>query len=100
MLEWTKITRRQYGGTSVSTSYTTNLPGWGRVTVHPCVHCPGELYLTCDSLGIEMYPLGQTAPEDALKPAEAELVRMLIQYVTWCAEALSAIHNDSTNTDT
>ena len=99
MLKWTKITRKQYGGTSVSTSYTADLPGWGRVTVHPRIHCPGEMFLTCDSLGIEMHPLGQTAPEDALKPAETELVRMLVQYVTWCAEALNAIYNDNTSSD-
>ena len=40
-----------------------------------------------------MHPLGSLAPEDAVKPAEAELERMLKQYIAWCEEGLAALHN-------
>ena len=92
MLVWTKIDRKQYGGTVVSTSYEAQLPGWGTVSIHPCVHCPG-LFLTCDSLGIEMHPLGTLTLEDAVNSAEAELERALKQYIAWCGEGLAALHN-------
>ena len=93
MLVWTKIDRKQYGGTVVSTSYEAQLPGWGRVTVHPYVHCSGAMFLTCDSVGLESHPRGRITPEDALKPAEAELERALKQYIAWCGEGLAALHN-------
>ena len=98
-LTWNENTRKDQGGNVVSQSYRAQVPGWGEASVHPHIHHPGEMFLDCHALGIEMHSLGQTAPEDALKPAETELVRMLIQYVTWCAEALNAIYKEDTSSD-
>ena len=100
MLIWTKRIRGSQKDQPIRVRYETDLPGWGRACVHSYVHAPGEMFLTCDSLGIELHSLGEIAPEDAIKPAEAELERMLIQYVTWCAEALTAIHSGDTGQTT
>lgn len=94
MLTWSKICRRSYGGTVIRESLKTVLPGWGEASIHSHIHYPGELFLTCDSLGIEMYPLGQISLEDAPKPAEAELERVVRQYAAWCEEALTALHDE------
>lgn len=92
MLAWSKLTCKSQLGLPASESLETVLPGWGAVSIHHRVHYPG-LFLTCDSLGVEMHPLGPLAMEDAIKPAEAELERALKQYIAWCEEGLAALHN-------
>ena len=34
-------------------------------SIHPHIHHPGELFLNCPALGIDMHPLGQVLAEDA-----------------------------------
>ena len=92
MLVWNRLTRKSQLGLPAGESFEAVLPGWGAVSIHPRAHCPG-LFLTCDSLGIEMYPLGPLALEDAVNPAEAELERALKQYIAWCEEGLAALRN-------
>ena len=92
MLAWNKLTRKSQLGLPASECLEAALPGWGAVSIHPRVHC-SSLFLTCDSLGIEMHPLGPLTLEDAVKPAEAELERALKQYIAWCGEGLAALHN-------
>ena len=92
MLAWNKLTRKSLPGLPASECFEAVLPGWGAVSIHPRIHCPG-LFLTCDSLGIEMHPLGLLALEDAVGSAEAELERALKQYIAWCEEGLAALHN-------
>lgn len=92
MLTWNKRRREGQFGLPDSEALEAELPGWGTASIHPRIHAPG-LFLTCDSLGIEMHPLGPLALEDAVKPAEAELERMLKQYIAWCEEGLAALHN-------
>ncbi len=92
MLTWNKRRRIGQFGLPDSENLEAELPGWGTVRIHPRTRAPG-LFLTCDSLGVEMHPLGSLAPEDAVKPAEAELERMLKQYIAWCEEGLAALHN-------
>ena len=94
MLTWTKTSRRSYAGKVIRESLKTTLPGWGEARIHSHVHYPDELFLTCDSLGIEMHPLGKIALEDAPKPAEAELERVVRQYAAWCEEALTVLHDE------
>ena len=92
MLAWNKLTPKSQLGLPASESFEAVLPGWGTVSIHPSAHCPG-LFLTCDSLGIEIHPLGPLALEDAVDPAGAELERALKQYIAWCEEGLAALHN-------
>jgi len=93
VLVWSKRIRKSQLGLSASESLEAELPGWGIVSIHPHIHRSG-LFLTCDSLGIEMHPLGLLALEDAVKPAEAELERMMKQYIAWCEEGLAALHSE------
>ncbi len=93
MLVWSKRTSKSQFGLPAREILEAELPGWGTVSIHPHIHHPG-LFLTCDSLGIEMHPLGPLALEDAVGPAEAELERMLKQYIAWCEEGLAALHSE------
>ena len=92
MLAWNRRTHKSQLDLPASESLEAVLPGWGTVSIQPGVHCPG-VFLTCDSLGIEMHPLGPLAQEDAVSPAEAELEQVLRQYIAWCEEGLAALHN-------
>lgn len=91
-LTWENRDKKDRSGKVISESYRTQLPHWGEASVHPHIHYPG-LFLTCDSLGIEMHPLGTLTLEDAVNSAEAELERALKQYIAWCGEGLAALHN-------
>lgn len=91
MLAWTKQTRKDQTGKVICESLLAELPGWGRVSIHTHIHYPGGLFLDCDSLGIEMHPLGQAALDDAIQPAEAKLEQALEQYAAWCREGLEAL---------
>ena len=92
MLAWSKRRRKGQFDLPDREVFEAELPGWGAVSIHPLIRAPG-LFLTCDSLGIEMHPLGPLALKDAVKPAEAELERMLKQYIAWCEEGLEALHS-------
>ena len=91
MLTWDEKIRKDQAGTVLSESYQTQLPHWGEVSVHPHIHHPGEMFLDCLALGIEMHPLGRVASTDALDPAEAVLLQTLKQHAVWCLEAMVAI---------
>lgn len=75
------------------------IPHWGEANVHPHIHHPGEMFLDCSALDINMYPLGQVVPSEALKPAEAVLLRTLEQHAAWCLEAMAAIGGAEKATD-
>ena len=72
-------------------SYTAHIPHWGEASVHTHIHHPGEVFLECHALGIEMHPLGRVESMDALNPAEMTLMRALAQHGAWCLAALVAI---------
>ena len=91
MLGWNKVTRKGQGGVIVSEGYKTTLPHWGEVSIHPHIHYPGELFLECHDLGINMHPLGKIDLVDAPNPAETVLAQILEQHKVWCVEALAAI---------
>ncbi len=65
MLDWVESTRRNQAGMAAYVSYTAQIPHWGRASIHPHIHHPGELFLDCPALGIDMHPLGQVLAEDA-----------------------------------
>ena len=91
MLNWVKITRRSQGGGVASESLRADLHGWGVASIHPHIHHPGEVFLDCPALGIDMHPLGKVAAMDALNPAEMVLLRALKEHAVWCLEAMEAI---------
>lgn len=90
-LTWSDKSRRDQSGKAVSTSYRAQLPHWGEASIHPHIHHPGELFLDCPALGIDMHPLGQLLAEDAWDPAEAVLMRALKEHGIWCLEAMAVI---------
>lgn len=90
-LTWHENTRRDHGGTVMSQSYRAEVPHWGEASVHTHIHHPGEMFLECHALGIEMHPLGRVEPLDALNPAEMALLRMLKEHAVWCLDAMAAI---------
>ena len=55
MLTWNESTRRDQSGKVVSVSYTAQIPHWGRASIHPHIHHPGELFLNCPALGISIF---------------------------------------------
>lgn len=92
MLTWDKSVRKAQGGKVVGESYKARIPRWGEASIHPHIHHPGELFLDCCALGIEMHPLGRIDdPLDAIGPAEMILLRTLEQHGVWCLEAVVAI---------
>lgn len=90
-LTWNEHTRKDQSGKVVSSGYRANILHWGEASIHPHIHHPGELFLDCHALGIDMHPLGQLAAIDALTPAERVLMQALEQHGIWCLEALVAI---------
>ena len=90
-LTWHENTRRDHAGTMMSQSYRAEVPHWGEASVHTHIHHPGEMFLDCHALGIEMHPLGRVEPMDALNPAEMALLRTLKEHAVWCLDAMAAI---------
>lgn len=91
MLNWDEDIRKGPSGRVVRECYRAQIPHWGEACVHTHIHHPGEMFLECHALGIEMHPLGQVEELDALEPAETVLLRTLGQYGIWCFEAMTAI---------
>ena len=91
MLTWEKNVRKDQSGTVVSEGYKAQVPHWGEASVHPHIHYPGEMFLDCPALGIEMHPLGKVDAIDALNPAERILLRTLKEYAVRCLEAMAVI---------
>ena len=91
MLTWDDTPQRDQAGTVIGVSYQADLPHWGKASIRPHPHQPGEMLLDCPALGIETYPLGQVFAEDALTPAERALMKTLKQHGIWCLEAMTAI---------
>ncbi len=90
-LTWDNSSRKDRSGKVVSESYRTRLPHWGEASVHPHIHHPGEMFLNCPALGIDMHPLGQIGAVEALNPAEQVLMRTLKEHAVWCLDAMEAI---------
>lgn len=91
MLDWSESTRGDHSGTVADVGYTAQIPHWGRASIHPHIHHPGELFLDCPALGIDMHPLGQVLAKDAWDPANTALMRALRDQGIWCLEAMAAI---------
>lgn len=91
MLTWDDMPQADQAGTVSSVTYRADIPHWGEASVHPHTQYPGEMFLDCTGLGIEMHPLGRVAAMDALNPAERVLMKTLEQHGTWCLEAMTAI---------
>ena len=92
-LTWDNNSRKDQSGTAVSEGYKAQVPQWGEASVHPHIHYPGEMFLDCPALGIEMHPLGKVDARDALNPAERVLLQTLKEYAVRCLEAMVAIGN-------
>ena len=93
MLTWDKTTRKDQLGKVVSEGYKAQVPHWGEASVHPHIHHPGEMFLSCPALGIDMHPLGLADATDALNPAERVLLRTLKDHAVRCLEAMAVIGN-------
>ena len=91
MLTWDDTPQKDDAGKVVSVSYKAHIPHWGEASVHPHIDHPGEMFLDCPGLDIQMHPLGQVFAEDALTPAEKVLMKALEQRGVWSLEALVAI---------
>ena len=93
MLTWDKDIRKDQTAMVVGEGYKTQVPQWGEASVHPRIHHPGEMFLDCPALGIEMHPLGKTDAVEALNPAERVLLRTLKEHAVRCLEAMVVIGN-------
>ncbi len=91
MLTWDDEPQKDQTGKVVNVSYKACIPHWGEASIHPHIDHPGEMFLDCPGLGIEMHPLGRVTAEDTLNPAERVLMRALEQRGVWCLEALVVI---------
>ena len=91
MLTWDKNTRKDRSGAVVSEGYKAQVPHWGEASVHPHIHHPGEMFLDCPALGIDMHPLGKVDAIDALTPAERVLLQTLKEHAVRCLEAMVVI---------
>ena len=91
MLTWNEKVRKDQSGEVVSAGYRAQVPHWGEASVHPHIHHPGEMFLDCLALGIDMHPLGQFAAMDALNPAESVLMQALMEHGIRCLEAMAVI---------
>ena len=91
MLTWDDKPQKDQQGKVLGVSYTADIPHWGKASVHPHIHHPGEMFLDCPGLGIEMHPLGRVAAMDSLSPAERALMKALEQHGIRCLEAMTAI---------
>ena len=90
-LTWDDKSRRDHSGKAASESYRAQVPHWGEASVHPHIHHPGEMFLDCLALGIDMHPLGQIGATEALNPAERVLMQTLKEHAVRCLEAMVAI---------
>ena len=90
-LTWENRGRKDHSSKVISESYRAQLPHWGEASVHPHIHHPGEMFLDCPALGIDMHPLGHVLAEDSWDPANAVLLRTLKNHGIWCLEAMAAI---------
>jgi len=91
VLTWDDEPRKDQTGKVISVSYRACIPHWGEASIHPHIDHPGEMFLDCAGLGIEMHSLGRVTAEDTLNPAERVLMKALEQRGIWCLEALVAI---------
>ena len=91
MLTWNKSIRKDQSGKVVSEGYKAQVPQWGEASVHPHIHHPGEMFLDCSALGVDMYPLGRLDAIDALNPAERVLLETLREHAVRCLEAMVVI---------
>lgn len=87
MLTWHEATKKDQSGKVASVSYRAEIPHWGEASIHH----PGELFLSCHGLGIDMHPLGQIAALDAMGPAETVLIQTLKEHGVQCLEAMAVI---------
>lgn len=90
-LTWDDKSRKDHSGKVASESYKAQVPHWGEASVHPHIHHPGEMFLTCPALGVDMYSLGRIGAMEALNPAERVLMRTLKEHAVRCLEAMVAI---------
>ena len=90
-LTWENKSKKDRSGKVVSVSYRAQVPHWGEASVHPHIHHPGEMFLDCLALGIDMHPLGKVAAMDALNPAERVLMQTLEEHGIRCLEAMAVI---------
>lgn len=90
-LTWNDRSKKDQSSKVVSESYRAQLPHWGEASVHPHIHHPGEMFLNCPALGIDMHPLGRIGAMEALNPAERVLMRTLKEHAVWCLDAMEAI---------
>lgn len=90
-LTWDDKSRKDHSGKVASESYRAQVPHWGEASVHPHIHHPGEMFLDCLALGIDMHPLGQIGAMEALNPAERVLIQALKEHAVWCLEAMAVI---------
>ena len=90
-LTWENRDKKDHSGKVVSVSYRAQVPHWGEASVHPHIHHPGEMFLDCLALGIDMHPLGKVAAMDALNPAERVLMQALEEHGIRCLEAMAVI---------
>ncbi len=56
MLTWDDTPQKDQKGTVLSVSYKADIPHWGKASIHPHIHHPGEMFLDCPELGIRMTP--------------------------------------------
>ena len=91
MLTWDEEIQKDQEGNVVSESYTAQIPHWVEASVRSRVHRPGEMFLDCLALGVDMHPLGKVDATDALNPAERVLLRTLKEHAVRCLEAMVAI---------
>ena len=91
MLTWHDTPQKDQTGKVLSVSYKADIPHWGIASIHPHIHHPGEMFLDCPGLEIEMHPLGRVTAEDTITPAERALMKALEQRGIWCLEALVAL---------
>ena len=91
MLTWNKSTRKDQPGRAASEGYKAQVPHWGEASVHPHIHYPGEIFLDCPALGVDMHPLGRAAAMDALNSAERVLMQALKDHAVQCLEAMAVI---------
>ena len=90
-LNWDEDIRKDQSGQVVGESYRAQIPHWGEACAHTHIYHPGEMFLECHALGIEMCPLGQVVGLDSLEPAETVLLRALKEHAVWCLEAMVSI---------
>lgn len=94
MLKWSKHTKKNQSGTPVSESLGAELPSWGEASIHTHIHYPGEVFLRCSGLGIDMHSLGKLTLEEAVKPAEEMMTKTLERYAVSCRKGLEALRGE------